>query len=123
MAMNNTEQTDIAVIKNDVDWIKKTISDRFKELGTKLDGIPLAIETTNKRIDSNEDRLTSLETKFADHMVQVESLTVDHKLNTKFREQSSFIIKHFWKIVSVLGLGTAYSVVQEALKLISEVKP
>lgn len=109
--MDKSEKTDIAVIKNDVDWIKKTISEKFRELGTRLDGIPMAIESINKRIDSNDKRLSTLEQGFLEHLKSAEKLMAEHEINTEFRKQTTFMVKHYWKVVGLLGIPGVLAVI------------
>lgn len=95
MTINGNEN--IAVIANDIKWIKKTLN----EMSTQLSGIPLALESQGRRIDSVENKVLAV---VSDLMLMKKDLV----LNTKFRTESKTVLSLTRWIIAALGLGNIF---------------
>lgn len=120
--MDHQESTDIAVIKNDVRWLRQTMVEKFAEVSEQIRVIPIAIDTITKRTDSLEKEVNRVRNQLNNHLDYTENMIAEHQVNTRYREKNQWIFQNLWLVISFLGLPGVVFLVQFVFNLISSPK-
>lgn len=94
-------EADIAVIANDIKWIKKTLGD----ISTQLKGIPIALENLSRRVDGVESRLNN-------HIEDAEGVMEEHRANVLFRQDTQALLRFFKYVVPLIGVSNIALIMQ-----------
>lgn len=103
--MDDKDTNNIAVIANDLKWVKQTLN----EMSAKLTGLPLALESEGRRI-------TNLDNLVAGILKDITKQSLDHEKNTLFRNKWETILGVFKWLVPLLGLSNILMIIRELIK-------